>query len=118
MRQANIFDVLKSVAAFCAVLLTGFTDCESAPAESTGEVLASEKFTVVVTQNVCHAFGSATNKKIDRMRLERAALKKVYGTGTNLVVCGMVKNLSVVSVAYISSNKVEGVFVCGRISYE
>lgn len=76
---------------------------------------AADAGRIVVTQNVCRAFSDAQNRKVDRMRLSRAARETLVGRGlTNAVRRGELHGLRVERVSYIGTNRVEAVFSASR----
>lgn len=71
---------------------------------------------VTITQNACRAFGSATDRMIDRMRLRESAVRAFVGvTGTNSAECS-IHGMRVERMTYFGSNQVEAVFSCDKAS--
>lgn len=64
---------------------------------------------ITVTQRISQVFGDASDRKVDRIRLRKAAERKIavqgVSTSTNSIV-----GLRVERMTHISSNRVEAVF--------
>lgn len=67
---------------------------------------------VTVTQTVSMAFGNATDREVDRLRLRRAAVRAFVapGGGCSAPVETEIRELQCERIDYIASNRVVGVF--------
>lgn len=89
--------------------------CLAERAVGTGGTGVADAGRIVVTQNVCRVFSDAQNRKVDRMRLSKAAWETLAGRVlTNAVRSGELHGLRVERVSYIGTNKVEAVFSASR----